>query len=84
MAKPRYFTAGHFIIPVEVTNLGDQTAEGVIVELALERGGEQPEQGEFEIAFVPRGSTRQGWVAFETDPRDAQKITARVRGYEQP
>jgi uncharacterized protein (TIGR02588 family) len=76
--------ADHFIIPVAVTNTGDQTAEGVLVEVTLDTGAEEPEQSQFEIAFLPRRSTREGWVAFQTDPRTAGEITARVIGYEQP
>jgi uncharacterized protein (TIGR02588 family) len=72
-----------YAIPVAVTNQGDQTAEGVVVEVLLERGEEQ-EQAQFEIAFVPRRSTRTGWVVFRTDPRGADQITGHVLGFEAP
>ena len=75
--------ADAYAVPVSVTNQGDQTAEGVIVEVVLERGAEQ-EQAQFEIAFVPRGSTRNGWVTFQTDPRSADQVTGRVLGFELP
>ncbi len=74
----------NFIIPVSLTNHGDQTAEGVLVEVSLESGGVETERGEFTIAFLPRRSTREGWVAFQTDPRTAGQIKARVMGYEKP
>lgn len=73
----------HFLIPVSVTNRGDETAEGVQIEVTLEQGGKEIENGAFEIAFLPRHSTRSGWVSFETDPRTAQ-IQARVLGFENP
>ena len=74
----------NFIVPVSLTNHGDQTAEGVLVEVVLESGGQEKERGEFTIAFLPRRSTREGWVAFQTDPRTVEQIKARVLGYEKP
>jgi uncharacterized protein (TIGR02588 family) len=75
--------ASAYAIPVSVTNQGDQTAEGVVVEVVLERG-EQQEQAQFELAFVPRRSTRQGWVTFRTDPRSADQVSGHVLGFESP
>jgi uncharacterized protein (TIGR02588 family) len=74
----------NFIVPVSITNHGDQTAEGVQIEVALEAEGKEMERSEFAVAFLPRRATREGWVAFQTDPRTAQKINARVLGYEKP
>lgn len=74
----------HFIVNVSVTNRGDQTAEGVHIEVVLESGGKEQESAEFEIAFLPRHSTREGWVTFQTDPRTVEKMNARVLGYEKP
>jgi uncharacterized protein (TIGR02588 family) len=74
----------NFIIPVTLINHGDQTAEGVLVEVVLESGGQEKERGEMTIAFLPRRSRREGWVAFQTDPRNVERIKARVMGYEKP
>jgi uncharacterized protein (TIGR02588 family) len=74
----------NFIVPVTLINHGDQTAEGVLVEVVLESGGQEKERGELTIAFLPRRSTREGWVAFQTDPRTVEHIKARVMGYEKP
>jgi uncharacterized protein (TIGR02588 family) len=74
----------NFIVPVTLTNHGDQTAEGVVVEVVLESGGEEKERAEFAVAFLPRRSTREGWVAFQTDPRTVERTKARVLGYEKP
>ena len=74
----------NFIVPVTLVNHGDQTAEGVTIEVVLESGGEEKERSEFAVAFLPRRSTREGWVAFQTDPRTVQQIKARVLGYEKP
>jgi uncharacterized protein (TIGR02588 family) len=80
----------NFIVPVTVTNHGDETAEGITVEVTLENnvggaGGAagEPVRGELTIAFLPRRATREGWVTFQQDPR-AARLTARVLGYEKP
>jgi uncharacterized protein (TIGR02588 family) len=74
----------NFIIPVTIINHGDVTAEGVHIEVVLENGGQEVERSELDVAFLPRRATREGWVAFQTDPDTAQKINARVLGYEKP
>lgn len=74
----------HFAVPVAVTNQGDETAEGVQVEVVLESGGKEQESAEFEIAFLPRHSTREGWVTFAADPRTVDQIKVRVLGFEKP
>ncbi len=74
----------YFVVPVSVTNQGDETAEGVLVEVTLENNGTEQETAEFEIAFLPRQSTREGWVTFKTDPRTVEQISARVMGFEKP
>ncbi|HEX5708519.1 MAG TPA: hypothetical protein VFX96_14545 [Pyrinomonadaceae bacterium] len=73
--------AHNYVVPVTVTNHGDETAEGVVVEVSME--GVEGERGEFVVAFLPRRSTREGWVAFRTDPTGA-RLTPRVLGYEKP
>ena len=81
--EPRPGGAG-FLVPVTVVNRGGQTAEGVSVEVVLEaHGAPEPERGEFTLAFLPRGGTREGWVSFRSDPR-AGRLTARAHGYEKP
>ncbi len=77
-------SANSFIVPVTVTNHGDETAEGVQVEVELTspEGGE-PERGEFEIPLLPRRATREGSVMFRRDPR-AARLDARVTGFGKP
>ncbi|HWS52728.1 MAG TPA: hypothetical protein VN228_01265 [Pyrinomonadaceae bacterium] len=83
LGEPRP-TGHNFVVPVAVTNHGDQTAEGVTVEVTLEgAGGAGPERGQLTVAFLPRRATREGWVAFRADPR-AGRLTPRVLGYEKP
>ena len=71
-----------FHVPVRVRNAGGETAEGVTVEVTLEAAG-QAERGEFVLAFLPRGGTREASVTFHTDPA-AGRLRARVLGYEKP
>ena len=73
----------NFIVPVTVVNHGDETAEGVLIEVVMANGGEEIARGELDVAFLPRHATRQGWVTFEQDPRSAQ-LKARVLGYQKP
>jgi uncharacterized protein (TIGR02588 family) len=76
--------AHNFIVPVTVTNHGDETAEGVAIEVLMESGGGvEAARGELTIAFLPRRATREGFVTFQQDPR-AARLTARVLGYEKP
>jgi uncharacterized protein (TIGR02588 family) len=74
----------YFLVPVSVTNRGDQTAEGIHIEVTLESSGKEQESAEFEIAFLPRRSTREGWVTFQTDPRTVEQMQARILGFEKP
>jgi uncharacterized protein (TIGR02588 family) len=73
----------NFIVPVTVINHGDKTAGGIKIEVVLETEGQEKARGELDIPFLPRRATREGWVAFEQDPRTAQ-LKARVLGYEEP
>ncbi|OWY68007.1 hypothetical protein B7486_28760 [cyanobacterium TDX16] len=73
-----------FIVPVTAKNRGDETAETVQIEVTLNNDGKEVETAEFEIAFLPRHSTRRGWVTFQTDPRTVEQMEARVLGFEKP
>ena len=72
-----------FVVPLTVFNDGEQTAEGVVVEVSLERDGAEGERGEISIPVLPRGGRREGWVTFRSDPR-AARLVPRVLGYEKP
>lgn len=72
----------YFRVPVTVHNQGDQTAEGVNVEVESQQNGET-ETAEFEVPFLPRHSEREGAVLFKNDPRKG-KLKARVLGYQKP
>lgn len=73
-----------YLLPVTVQNLGDATAESVTVEVALMNGDTEIETAEMSIDFLPRKSTRSGWVTFETDPNSVDEIAPRILGYQVP
>lgn len=61
-------SAGGYMVPVEVANVGEGTAEDVTVTVVLEGAGEEREEAQLEIAFLPRDSRRNGYVTFQRDP----------------
>jgi uncharacterized protein (TIGR02588 family) len=75
--------ADSYRVPVVVENTGDRTAEDAHVEVVLTDGEQVVERGELTIAFVPRGSRREGWVTFRHDPRRFT-IVARATGFNEP
>ena len=75
---------GHFAVPVFVTNRGDATAEGVLVEVELTPAEGEPERSEFELQFLPSRAERKAWVTFSSDPGSAKSLEARVLGYREP
>ncbi len=70
-------------VPVTVHNRGGETAEGARVVVTLELPGGEKEEAEYDVAFVPRGSQREGWVHF-LHPPGTGRLTGRVSGYEKP
>ena len=75
---------GSYVMSVTLRNLGDETAENVTVEVTLAEGGQDTESAEITIDFLPRQSTRVGWVTFTTDPSTVDKIQPHVLGYQVP
>lgn len=71
----------NFVVPVSVVNHGDQTAEGVQVEVVLEINGSANRRGEFNVPLLPRHGSRDGWVTFDQDPRTG-RLSARVLGFQ--
>lgn len=71
-----------FVVPLDVFNDGDFTAEEVEVEVTLTAGG-AAERSAVVLAFVPHGSKRRAWVGFRNDPSRA-KLETRVVGYREP
>lgn len=68
LGEARPSEGGH-LIPVEVANIGQTTAEDVLVPIFLDLPDGRREEAELNIAFLPRDSKRNGWVSFRDDPR---------------
>lgn len=73
-----------YIIPVTLHNQGDETAENIVVEVTLMNGDQEIETAEVSIDFLPRQSTRSGWVTFTTDPATVDDVSPQVLGYQAP
>lgn len=65
------------LVPVTVTNKGDETAQELEVEVTT--AGEPPEQASLTFDFLSSGEVRDGWVGFSRMPTGELKV--RVVGY---
>ncbi|RKH84088.1 hypothetical protein D7Y21_25410 [Corallococcus sp. AB045] len=70
-------------VPVTVTNHGDSAAEEVHVRVSLRGGREPKEEAEFVLAYVPRHSQREAWVAFRQEP-PPEGVEAHAVGFATP
>jgi uncharacterized protein (TIGR02588 family) len=72
--------AGHYYLPITVTNEGDTTGAQVTVEGRLKvAGNEQTSATTFD--FVPAHSNVEGVLIFDSEPTSAE---LRVVSYQQP
>lgn len=58
-----------FRLPVHVRNTGEETAEHARIELELTENGAVVERAELTFAFIPKRSSREGWVELQRDPQ---------------
>lgn len=79
-----YLEGEEYVIPLRISNDGEETAEGAVVEVVQTLIDGKEEKATFEVQFLPRLSSREGWVRFKNDPSAARKLEARVVGYERP
>ena len=70
-------------VPVTVKNHGDSAAEEVHVRVSLRGGREPREEAELVLAYVPRKSQREAWVAFREDPAP-EGVEAHAVGFATP
>lgn len=68
------------LVPVQVHNAGDESAEEVVVEVRL---GDGPGTG-FTIDHLPGGATREGVVTFDRAQSPDGRPEAYVAGYRLP
>lgn len=67
-----------------IENTGGETAEEVVVELALEQNGETIEKSQINLPFVPQSSKRESWANFTQNPALADTVLARVVSFRKP
>lgn len=72
-----------FIMPVKITNNGEQTAEDVNIIITIEKDGHSLEEASFVVPFIPRKSEREAWVVFTKDPAQG-KVTGKATGFNVP
>jgi uncharacterized protein (TIGR02588 family) len=69
--------SGGFMVPVEAANRGGQPAEELRIAVRLETANGAAEESVLLFPYLPRESTRRGWVTFRADPGSG---TLRVSG----
>ncbi|HKS28977.1 MAG TPA: hypothetical protein VJS44_14215 [Pyrinomonadaceae bacterium] len=72
--------AGHYYLPIKVTNEGDTTGAQVTVEGKL-KVSENEETASTTFDFIPARSTAEGILIFVSEPGSAE---VRVISYQQP
>ena len=75
---------GYYALPVTFQNAGGQSVEDLQLDVTLMEGGEEGESASITVPFLPRDSTRNGWVVFSSNPDDADEIQTRVVSYVVP
>lgn len=76
-------TGGGYVVKFSVTNSGNETAAGLMVEGILKNGEENAETSTASFTYAPANSVRQGGLLFTKNPNDF-KLQIRALGYEQP
>jgi uncharacterized protein (TIGR02588 family) len=75
---------GGYLVPIQMTNLGANSAEGLEVEGTLmDPAGNTVETSETSIDYLPPHSTTEGGLFFTEDPRQ-YNLQLRPKGYEVP
>jgi uncharacterized protein (TIGR02588 family) len=76
-------SGSRFSVPVAVHNYGGATGEDVKVRVDLTAADGRQETAEWQIEFLPGGSTSRGVAVFGSDPRQGQ-VRAGVVSYREP
>jgi uncharacterized protein (TIGR02588 family) len=82
--QPVVQVQGGYLVPIQMRNLGGNTAEGLEVEGTLKgRAGTTIETSETTIEYLPPYSKEEGGLFFTKDPRQ-YNLELRPKGYEVP
>jgi uncharacterized protein (TIGR02588 family) len=69
---------GSWYLPIDLRNVGDDTAADVVVRASLDTGSAEPETAEFTVTFLSGGDRTSGTAVFTHDPRDGDLRVAVV------
>lgn len=69
---------------VRLDNRGGSTAESVLIEFRLQREDSVLEKAELQLQYLPKASTREGWIIFSTRPTDEDTVLARIVSFKNP
>lgn len=69
---------------ITVSNSGSETAEDVRVEAISLQANATQEKSELMISFVPKGSSREGWIIFSQPPACDTCMQVRITSYKRP
>lgn len=75
--------SGGYLVPIEVTNHGEEVAAGLVVEGVLLDGDTAIETSSVTFDYVPVGSMRRGGLIFRKDPH-SYELEVQARGYALP
>jgi uncharacterized protein (TIGR02588 family) len=75
--QPRAAPSG-YLVPVRVRNVGPATAEDVVVSVVLNLPDGSREEGELNLAFLPRDSRREGGLHFNRDPGQGKLVVGTI------
>jgi uncharacterized protein (TIGR02588 family) len=82
--QPVVQVQGGYLVPIQMRNLGANTAEGLEVEGTLKgRAGNTIETSETTVEYLPPYSKVEGGLFFTKDPRQ-YNLELRPKGYEVP
>lgn len=72
-----------YLVTFQVTNQGESTAKGLVVEGQLKNDKGEVETSETTLDYVPARSEREGGLFFTQNPEQFE-LQLRAVGYEQP
>lgn len=72
-----------YVAEITARNLSSETAAGVDIEGVLSRGGQEVEQAQATLDYVPGQSERRGGLFFSEDPSEGD-LELRALGYAEP
>lgn len=74
----------YYAVPVTIKNVGSQSIEDVQVDVTLMQEQEEVETASITMPTLPRESSREGHVAFSSDPGEADEIRTQIVSYVVP